>query len=115
MSFAKRSRIVTVRVSQDEYQALDSISRRWGANSVSEFLRQLIMNAEPVVSATGRGSREFGKELDDLKRQVDRLSRTILPRPAKKSGGDAPWDGKEPQIGDAAEIISSPKRPVSLG
>jgi hypothetical protein len=98
LSFAKRSRIVTVRVSQDEYQILDSVSRRWGANSVSEFLRQLIMNAEPVVSAKATGARDFGKDLEDLRRQVDRLSQTILPRASRKSGRDDAVGRKESQI-----------------
>ena len=56
---------------------LDRISRHHGANSVSEFLRQLIMNAAPVVSATRRGTREVSEELDALKREVDRLSQVV--------------------------------------
>jgi len=77
MSFVKRNRIVSIRVTQDEYQVLDRISRRRGANSVSEYLRQLIMNSEPVVSAARRGAREVTEELDALKREVDRLAQLV--------------------------------------
>ena len=77
MSFVRRTRIVSIRVTQDEYQTLDRISRREGANSVSEFLRQLIMNAAPATSASRRRSREVCDELDDLKRRVDRLSQLV--------------------------------------
>ena len=77
VSFVKRSRIVSIRVTQDEYQTLDRISRRRGANSVSEYLRQLIMNAAPVVPASGQGTHEVSEELDYLKREVDRLSHIV--------------------------------------
>jgi hypothetical protein len=82
LSFVKRNRIVSIRVTQDEYQTLDRVSRGRGANSVSEFLRQLIMTAEPVVSASTLGSREVTHELADLKREVDRLSQLVNGRAA---------------------------------
>ena len=77
MGFVKRNRIVSIRVTQEEYQTLDCISRRQGANSVSEFLRQLIMNAAPVVLANRRKTREVSAQIDDLKREVERLSQMV--------------------------------------
>jgi predicted CopG family antitoxin len=77
VSFVKRNRIVSIRVTQDEYQTLERISRGHGANSVSEFLRQLIMDSEPVASAARVGTRGFSEELDKLKRKVDRLSQVV--------------------------------------
>jgi len=78
VSFVKRSRIVSIRVTQDEYQTLERISREHGANSVSELLRQLIMKSEPLVSAAGGETPpEVSKELDELKRKVDWLSQIV--------------------------------------
>ena len=99
MSFAKRNRIVSIRVTQDEYQTLERISRGHGANSVSEFLRQLIMDSKPVASAARAGTREFIEELDELKRKVDRLSRIVKQRVSKQNGQDAVSDENSPQIG----------------
>jgi len=81
LSFVRRNRIVSVRVTQDEYQTLERISRGRGANSVSGFLRQLIMSSEPFASAARGGTREVTEELDDLKRKVDRLSQIVKQRP----------------------------------
>lgn len=86
MSFVRRSRIVSVRVTQDEYDLLDQISRRHGANSVSEFLRQLIMKSEPFAATTRNAPRGVAEELDDLKQKVDQLSRLLKRRPPKQSG-----------------------------
>lgn len=99
MSFVKRNRIVSVRVTQDEYQTLERMSRGHGANSVSEFLRKLIMNSEPFVSPGKGGTREFTEELDDLKRKVDRLSQIVKQRGAGQAAPEALPDLAGPQIG----------------
>jgi hypothetical protein len=99
LSFVKRSRIVSVRVTQDEYQILEKTSRGHGANSVSEFIRQLIMDSEPFASAAGNGNREFAEELDELKRKVDRLSQIVNQRVRKQRSTDTVPDEKELQIG----------------
>jgi tetrahydromethanopterin S-methyltransferase subunit G len=99
LSFVKRSRIVSIRVTQNEYQTLERISRGHGANSVSEFLRQLIMDSEPVASAAKAGTREFTEELDELKRKVDRLSQLVKQRVKKQSARDAIAEEKGLQIG----------------
>jgi hypothetical protein len=112
MSFVKRSRIVSIRVTEDEYLILDRISRRRGANSVSEYVRQIIANAEFVVSAPRRGIRDVTEELEDLKRNVERLSRMVKRRTATRSSRDATWGGKIPEVGDGEEFIPSP--PVSV-
>jgi len=82
VSFDKRNRIVSIRVTQDEYQILERISRRAGANSVSGFLRQLIMNSETFQSSAKDGSQEVTEELKQLKQKVDRLSEILQLRVA---------------------------------
>lgn len=77
MSFVKRNRIVSVRVTPEEYRTLDRISREHGANSVSEYLRQLIMSSEPFASAVNKESREVTDELDRLKQQLEQLSQLV--------------------------------------
>jgi hypothetical protein len=99
LSFVKRSRIVSIRVTQDEFQTLERVSRRAGANSVSEFLRQQIMNSEPFASAAKVGTREIAAELDDLKRKVDRLSQILKQRTVKQSGPVALSDEKTSKLG----------------
>jgi hypothetical protein len=91
LSFFKRSRVVSIRITEDEYQTLDRISRGRGAHSVSEYLRQLIMNAAPVVSATRlvtQDVQDVSEDLDYLKREVDRLSQIVEMSycPAERSG-----------------------------
>ncbi|MGO4883102.1 MAG: plasmid mobilization protein [Bryobacteraceae bacterium] len=99
MSFDKRNRIVSIRVTQDEYQTLERISRRAGANSVSGFLRQLIMHSETFNSAAKEGSREVTEEIERLKRKVDRLSEILTQRVANEGGRGAIPDDIAPQIG----------------
>jgi hypothetical protein len=77
VSFDKRNRIVSIRVTQDEYQILERISRRAGANSVSGFLRQLIMNSDTFQSTAQDGSLGVTEELERLKRKVDRLAEIL--------------------------------------
>lgn len=107
MSFVKRSRIVSVRVTQEEYQTLERVSRGHGANSVSEFLRQLIMQSEPFASLPGAGHREFTHELDELKRKVDRLSQIVKQRIAKPTAADVIAEVAGSQIGQSKTIASS--------
>ena len=108
MSFVKRSRIVSIRVTQDEYQTLERVSRGHGANSVSEFLRQLIMNSEPVALAAGEGTRHVTAEIDDLKRKVDRLSQILKQRAAKQSSHGAVAEDEKPRIGTAPQGEPNP-------
>jgi hypothetical protein len=102
MSFVKRSRIVSVRVSQDEYQTLDQISRRHGANSVSEFLRQRIINSEPFVSGAKGESREVAVQIDELKRKVEELSQIVNQSVATQSCERAISNEDDPRIGTLA-------------
>jgi hypothetical protein len=69
---------------------------------VSEFLRQLIMESEPFASAGKAGTREFGAELDELKRKVDRLSQIVRQRVKKQNGQDAVSDESRPPDREAA-------------
>jgi mobilization protein NikA len=102
MSFVKRSRIVSVRVSQDEYRTLDQISRRHGANSVSEFLRQRIINSEPFVSGAKGKSREVAAQIDELKRKVEELSQIVNKSVATQSCEGTISNENDPQIGTLA-------------
>jgi hypothetical protein len=86
VSFDKRNRIVSIRVSHDEYQILERISRRAGANSVSGFLRQLIMNSDTFQSQAKDGALGVMEELERLKRKVDRLSEILRLRLQSETG-----------------------------
>ena len=99
MSFVKRTRIVSVRVSQDEYQILDEVSRRQGANSVSEFLRQLIMNSAPFSTSAISRDREVVEELAALRRKVDQLSQLVKEQSGKPDSEEITTDEAQSQRG----------------
>ena len=88
LSFVKRNRIVSVRVTQDEYQTLERISRERGANSVSEFLRQLIMSSEPFASPAMNGTVGVTQEINELKRKVDWLSQMLAHHGEQREAAD---------------------------
>ena len=97
MSFVKRTRIVSVRVTVDEYEALERTSREHGANSVSEFLRQLIMSCEPFSATPRNGGSGITEELNELKRKVDRLAQIVKFRVSGDDHDELP-DASGPQL-----------------
>jgi hypothetical protein len=84
-----------MRVTQDEYQTLDRISRQQGANSVSEFLRERFIHAKPFIAASGAAARDVTQEIEDLKREVDVLSRIVMQIVARQTTRKPGADGTE--------------------
>jgi predicted DNA-binding protein len=75
----RRTRIVSFRVSGDEYARLQQISESHGSRTVSEFFRRLI---ETGVSAdtqatVDRRLREFGERLYLLDLEVRRIAHLV--------------------------------------
>jgi len=100
VNFIKRDRIVATRVSQEEYEELQRISREHGAQSVSDFVRRVITNHKSVILAAEAHS--MAMQIDSLQQKVDWLtdivsqngpSRTAVstatPADAKRNGADA--------------------------
>lgn len=102
MSFVKRRRIVSIRVTEDEYHTLQAISQQHGANSVSEYLRRVIMNSEPFASEAKAGTREVTTEIDALKQKVDRLSQLVKQRLGRQRDQGAIQEDEGTHTGIAA-------------
>ncbi|MGD0361575.1 MAG: hypothetical protein ABSC93_11940 [Bryobacteraceae bacterium] len=84
-----------MRVTQDEYQTLDRISRQHGANSVSEFLRERFIHAKSFMAASSAAARDVTQEIEDLKREVDLLSRIVMQIVARQTTRKPGADGIE--------------------
>ena len=63
----KRSRTVSFRLSDEEYQALKNVSSSSGARSVSEFTRSVACNTHQDGNGNGNGAE---KELDKIDGQL---------------------------------------------
>lgn len=69
----KRSRTVSFRLSDDEYEALKSVSALRGARSVSEFTRSVACNAQP--NGNGNTAAQDAEKIDDQLRVLyDRMN-----------------------------------------
>lgn len=75
----RRTRIVSFRLSGDEYTRLQQISESHGSRSISEFFRQLIERGVPAdpQKAFDRRLREFCEELDRLNSEVQRIAHLV--------------------------------------
>ena len=74
MSFIKRNRIISTRVSQDEYEEVQRISRKNGAHSVSDYLRRVMMT-EPGHLAAEASAQQA--EIGALQQKVEWLLRVV--------------------------------------
>jgi len=70
--FKKRNRIVSFRVSDDEYQTLQRISEQQGAHSVSAYARYLACNSFGRPSGIS-----LTAQLELLTHRVDELDKTV--------------------------------------
>jgi len=77
--FKKRSRTVSFRLSDEEYQALKSVSAQRGARSVSEFTRSVACNVQP--NGNGNSAEQGTAGIDDQLRvlysRMDAIDRSI--------------------------------------
>jgi hypothetical protein len=83
----RRSRIVSFRLSAEEYDSLRNLSASNGARSVSEFTRSVACQTIPE-GATGAAKLDnalvrLNEVVDELHRRIERLSE-ILTTPEKK-------------------------------
>jgi len=77
VTFSQRNRIISIRVSDQEYEEVKRISRERGAHSVSDYVRWVLttwglsaQNCEPINSA-------ILAQVAALQRQVDWLSTRV--------------------------------------
>jgi hypothetical protein len=71
----RRSRIVSFRLSQEEFDSLKDISATHGANSVSEYTRAAAFGAE--MDANGRGAERLEKMLLHLEERLESLGNKL--------------------------------------
>jgi len=79
--FKRRSRVVSFRLSDEEYQAMLECCISHGDHSLSEFAR----------SAACERSREWQDSFETLKRQIEELEyrlRKLTPRPSEPAKGN---------------------------
>jgi hypothetical protein len=70
-----RNRLVIFRLTQEEYQQLETVSAAGGARSLSEFARSRVLNGaggEPSLT-------ELKQKLDELAGAVEGLTRMLKP------------------------------------
>lgn len=82
--FKKKSRMVSIRLSEDEYSILQDATQSNGARSVSDFARDVLFrSSHPALRGSGgervlqaKVDRLYG-ELQGLTEQVERLRRAV--------------------------------------
>jgi len=77
VSFLRRDRVISVRLSQHEYDQLDQLSRKQGASSVSDFVRRMLTNSVLSSLVADDGSAGVLAQLAVLQQQMDWLSRLV--------------------------------------
>ena len=90
MQTTRKSRMISLRLSDEEFEALRSLYTAHGARSVSEFVRAAMQR---VIAEPGSGPslevkvQEIDGKLSLLDDSVARLSRLIEHEPAPQHGG----------------------------
>lgn len=74
MSFSRRNRIISVRVSEEEYEQVERISREHRARSVSDFVRWLLASSGLTVPTSEPNIYGIQEQVAALQRRVDWLS-----------------------------------------
>ena len=91
-TFIKRNRIVSFRLSDEEYDQLEQIGRAHGAHSVSDFVR--ITTQRAIVGSERELARGWMKvttvegRIDALQQELNRLAELIEEWKADKVAGD---------------------------
>src|SRR5581483_12463031 len=87
----RKSRMISLRLSDEEFEALRSLYTTHGARSVSEFVRDAMQR---LIAEPGMGNvslevkvQEIDGKLNLLDHNVARLSRLIQSEPAPPQGG----------------------------
>jgi predicted DNA-binding protein len=78
--FKKRNRIVSFRVSEDEYQTLQRVSEQQGAHSVSDYARYLACRGFDRHKDHSLAAQldHLSSRVDDLAHNVARLAALVL-------------------------------------
>jgi hypothetical protein len=85
--FRPRSRIISIRLSEDEYMGLKRLCDDTGARSVSDLAREgmrSLINERSREDALGSWTEEFRSQMKNLDRKIEELAAGIL---AAKSNG----------------------------
>jgi Ribbon-helix-helix protein, copG family len=69
--------MISIRVSQDEYEELERTSREQGANSVSDFVRRVVMNSGALAPWAVPDTWGVVAKITALERRVAWLSRIV--------------------------------------
>jgi hypothetical protein len=77
VTFLRRNRIISVRVSDEEYQQVERISRERGAHSVSAFVRSILTTWSRSIPSSEPCTSEIMAQVAALQRQVDSLSDVV--------------------------------------
>jgi len=80
--FRKRDRIISFRVSQDEYEVLQRVSALQGAHSVSDYARWVACrivddDGHPPPPALLAQVGDLQDRVEELTRQVERLTQLV--------------------------------------
>lgn len=75
--FKKRNRTISFRVSEDEYEQLQRQSLEKGAHSVSEYARTLTCHSGMSGSHVEIEVRDLHGQVEELSRELLRLSRLL--------------------------------------
>jgi hypothetical protein len=91
-TFIKRSRIVSFRVSEDEYLRLEEFSRTSGAHSVSDFVRATtheLVRHEEVIWMPRAEVRIMEERLKALRLEIEQLARSVQISITRQKAGRA--------------------------
>jgi predicted CopG family antitoxin len=112
VSFIKRTRIISTRVSEEEYEELQRISREHGASSVSDYVRRMVVNSIPALLDSENGGHAVAAEVAALHRKVEWLAqileqgeREAVPRGiGQQNEMPNPDDAVSPQFAKGKEV-----------
>lgn len=80
-NFVKRAHVVSFRLSDEEYERLEQVSRACGAHSVSDFVRITTHHAIAGTEAGPAGAwtkgNAFEARIEAMQRELTRLARLI--------------------------------------
>lgn len=85
--FKRRSRIVSFRVSEEEYQQLFRASLQSGAHSVSDWARHLIRAESERAAQRRPADEELRSQVEDLQRELKSLSELLQMERRRASTG----------------------------
>ena len=97
----KRSRIVSFRLSDEEYDSLKNVTVSRGARSVSEFTRSVACNMEEEGNGQeklGESLRTLNARMEALVHRIETLTDTLESKGAADFTNATNSEGKEPKL-----------------